>query len=509
VSNVESARQSLQPLMLSYGFDSFTAEGRIAFVSRGGRVSATISRERLVAGSAGRTRTLTRSARAEAPGRVIVSYVAAEADYQAASAQALAPEATEPDASQSDLPVAMTGAQALAVAERWLSEGRVAQDAIEIALPPSSLGVTVGDVVQLDGAGGTSLVRIDRLEEATERSVTAVRVEPSIYRVPLRAIRPAGHAAPLTPSPVHVEFLDLPLLEGDETPHAPHVAVLKYPWAGPVAVYSSRTDSGYRLNREVLTPAVMGTILDDVEKATPGLWARGSIRVRLDWGTLQSRDPADVLNGANAAAVRSAGSADWEVIQFQSANRIGPDEYLLSGLLRGQAGTEAVVPGAWPAGADFVLVDAALVQLDLPAASRGMEMKLLVGPASKPFIDPSYIQTQAYFEGAGLRPYAPAHLRGRHLAGGGLELSWVRRTRIDGDGWSGPDVPLGEEVEIYRVTLRTDGTAVGSFDVTEQVAVVPSSILAGVPLAASLEVGVAQVSMTFGPGPEARLNLRR
>jgi hypothetical protein len=509
VSAVESARQSLQPLMLTYGFDSFTAEGRIAFVSRGGRASATISRERLVAGSTGPTRTMTRSARAEAPGRVIVSYVSAEVDYQAASAQALAPEATEPDASQSDLPVAMTGAQALAVAERWLSEGRVAQDAIEIALPPSSLGVTVGDVVRLDGAGGTSVVRIDRIEETTERSITAVRVEPSIYRTPLRAIRPVNHAAPVTPSPVHVEFIDLPLLEGEETPHAAHVAVLKYPWAGPVAVYSSRTDSGYRLNCEVLTPAVIGTTLDDIEKATSGLWARSSIRVRLDCGTLQSRDPADVLNGANAAAIRSAGSADWEVIQFQGAERIGPDEYLLSGLLRGQAGTDAIVPGVWPAGADFVLIDAALVQLNLPAASRGIEMQYRVGPASRPFNDPSYIRTQASFEGAGLRPYAPSHLRARQMANGGLQIAWVRRTRIDGDGWSGPDVPLGEEVEAYRVTLRSNGATLASLDVNEQVVVVPSSILVGVPSGASLEVGVSQVSMTFGPGPESKISVRR
>jgi hypothetical protein len=197
------------------------------------------------------------------------------------------------------------------------------------------------------------------------------------------------------------------------------------------------------------------------------------------------------------------------VIQFRSANRIGPDEYLLSGLLRGQAGTDGVVPSAWPAGADFVLVDAALIQLDLPAASRGMEMKYRVGPASRPFNDPSYIRTQASFEGAGLRPYAPAHLRARQLANGDLQISWVRRTRIDGDGWSGPDVPLGEEVEAYRVTLRSNGAIVASLDANEQVAIVPSSILAGVPSGATLEVGVSQVSMTFGPGPESKLTLRR
>ncbi|MGE5536600.1 MAG: hypothetical protein ACM3W7_13905, partial [Acidobacteriota bacterium] len=37
-------------------------------------------------------------------------------------------------------------------------------------------------------------------------------------------------------------------------------------------------------------------------------------------------------------------------------------------------------------------------------------------------------------------------------------LSWIRRTRIDGDNWEAPDVPLGEEVELYDVDIINIGS---------------------------------------------------
>lgn len=509
VSAIESARQSLQPLMLSYAFDSFSSLGRVAFSSRGSRISTTLSSDALVAKSTGQTKVSTRSARAEAPKRVVLSYVSADDDYQAACVQAISPEDSESDVSQSDLPIAFTGAQGLAIAERWLSEGVVTQDTVEFTLPPSSLEVTAGDLVRLEGTAAISIVRIDRIEETVERNVTAVRVDPAIYRAPLSAFKSIRRAPPRAATPVHFEFLDLPLLEGDEIPHAAHLAVVKLPWDGPVAVYSSRNESEYRLNREILAPAVIGTTLDSIGKATPGILMRSSMRVRLDCGFISSRSLIDVLSGANAAAIRSPGSTYWEVIQFLSATRIGSDDYLIAGLLRGQAGTDSVAPDSWPAGSDFCLLDAALIQLDLPAATRGIEMHYRIGPSSRSLDDPTFLSVRATCEGVGLRPYSPVHLRAQLLLGRGLHVTWIRRTRIDGDSWSGLDVPVGEVDELYRVTLRNDGTALAVLDVTKPEVVIPDAIVTAVQVGAVLEVSVAQVSMTYGPGPEAHVAVQR
>ena len=36
IEAVETGRQSLQPLMLAYGFDSFAVDGKLVFANRGG-----------------------------------------------------------------------------------------------------------------------------------------------------------------------------------------------------------------------------------------------------------------------------------------------------------------------------------------------------------------------------------------------------------------------------------------------------------------------------------------
>ncbi len=61
------------------------------------------------------------------------------------------------------------------------------------------------------------------------------------------------------------------------------------------------------------------------------------------------------------------------------------------------------------------------------------------------------------FAGVGLRPYAPVHLKVARQAGGDLAASWVRRTRIGGDSWSGIEVPLGETAEAYLVRVVQGG----------------------------------------------------
>jgi len=44
-------------------------------------------------------------------------------------------------------------------------------------------------------------------------------------------------------------------------------------------------------------------------------------------------------------------------------------------------------------------------------------------------------------------------------AGGDVLLSWIRRTRIGGDSWEAPEVPLGEDAEAYEVDIL-DGASI-------------------------------------------------
>jgi hypothetical protein len=288
-------------------------------------------------------------------------------------------------------------------------------------------------------------------------------------------------------------------------PHAPHVVATKTPWAGPVAIYSASEDAGYSLCGQVLRPSVLGETLDTLEAGTPGLMMKSSFRVRVVSGQLQSRSAIDFLNGANVAALRFGGIGDWEAFQFQEAELIAPGEYKLSELLRGQAGTDGVMPALWPAGTEFVLLGAAATQIDLAASARGLDRHYRIGPAVWPYDHSSYSHKILAFSGAGLRPYKPAHFSARREADGGILLNWTRRTRIDGDTWAGTDVPLGEDREAYHLKILNGSSVIREFEpnASSQFYSTAKQVEDGAPNAFIFEI--AQISGQFGPGPYERI----
>ena len=228
IDAVESGRQSLQPLMLAYAFDSFAVGDALTFASRGGAAASEVEADGLVDAGREPTLALTRSPAAETAGRVTVGFVRAEQDYLPGAVEALAPDAAEPRSEQTSMPIVLFEGQARAVAERALSEGRIARDSLGCALPPSRLAVTPGDLLAVRGSDAAAIFRVDRIEEAGHRAVSAVRVEAGVYEAPVQVARAVRASVVTAQAPVDVEFLDLPLLTGDEDPVAPHVAVALY-----------------------------------------------------------------------------------------------------------------------------------------------------------------------------------------------------------------------------------------------------------------------------------------
>lgn len=502
VESLETGRQSIQPLMLAYAFDGFSIGEAFAFVSRAGASALEVASEALVVADAA-TLSCTRTPSAEAAERVTVGYIRAEQDYQPGAVDSLVPDAAEPRNEETSVPVVMTEAEAKAIADRALSEGWIARDTASFALPPSKLGLTPGDLLSFAGDASKTLYRVDRIDEGGHRSIAAVRIEASVYEAPVPVTRNTRRVAIPAQVPADVTFLDIPLLTGDEDPVAPHIAVARSPWAGAVAVYSASDDYGYGLDRLVNRAAVMGVLLDPLAAGSPGLWMRASARVRLSAGALQSRSEADVLNGANVAAVRREGARDWEILQFLKAELVGTRVYRVSGFLRGQAGTDAFIPSAWPSGSDFVLLDSGTPQINLPSAARGRERHFRVGPAIRSYEDASYVHSVEVFSGVGLRPYRPGHLRVVSRSDGGVLLSWIRRTRIDGDSWDGMEVPVGEEREQYIVRVSRGGATIRETSVDK-----PEFAYTHLDRTEDRKVGsgpttlsVAQVSLRFGPGP--------
>ena len=502
LSGSESGRAALQPLMLAHGFDAVERDGVLGFVMRGGRVVAELGPDDMALAEEVAGIEVSRAADTELAGRVRLTHVEAGGDYAARTAETVLPGGEFRAVSDSELAMALTRAEGQAMAERWLSETIVARDAVRFALPPSLGHLGPGDVVRLtEDRAEARRWRIDRVERAGAITVDAVRVEPGVYRAARVIEGETSSRAFVPPIPVWPVFLDLPLLRGDEVPHAPHLAVTATPWPGASAAWASAQQiGGYGLNTTIAQPSVMGQTVAPLMAARPGVWDRGpALRIRVKGGTLESATPEALMSGANLLAIGDGSAEGWELLQFAEARLISPGLWEIAMRLRGQAGTDAFMPAVWPVGSTVVLLDGAAQQVDLAPSARNQLRHWRIGPATRAPDDASYRSIAAAFRGAGLRPLSPCHIEVK-----GRAVSWIRRTRIQGDGWEGPDVPLGEAQELYLVRLVQSGNLLAQAQVSAPHWTIPQEIWSSAMAGGGFAIEVAQLSDTFGSGPYAR-----
>jgi hypothetical protein len=509
VDQVVEGRAALQPLMLQHGFDAVERDGVLVFRSRRADVQFDLSEAMLarsddLEGSVEQSR----AGDTEMAGRVRLRFVEAGGDYELLAEESVLPDEGSHGVASSEVPLSLTRAEGRQGVERWLAEARLARGRLRLALPPSQLQIGAGDILRYDQAR----YRVERIEYGREQVLEAVEVDPTLYQ-PAPLIEEQGaHTAYAPPVPVLPLVLDLPLLRGDETPHAPYLAITADPWPGTVACYHSRSGSDYALLMESAARASVGQLSQPLVAGPVGRWDRGNvIEVDMASGHLESRSPEEVLAGANLIAIGDGSPGGWELVQFTEATLLAAGEagmrYQLSGLLRGQQGSEVEMAAVWPVGSYVVVVDAAAQQLGLAANTRGLSQSFRIGAARRGYDDPSYVTVQHAFEGRGLRPHAPVHLRALPKENGDLQLTWIRRSRIDGDSWDGLDVPLGEESEQYLLRVMQGDTVL-----REELLQAPQWLYSAADQVADGATAghvaeLRQMSVSYGPGAAARLIL--
>ncbi|MCC0012896.1 MAG: glycoside hydrolase/phage tail family protein [Rhodobiaceae bacterium] len=403
-----------------------------------------------------------------------------------------------------DLPVTLERARAETLARTMLQSAWTERESITLALPPSRLAVEPGDVVTLDTGESTRAWRIGKITDGGARQVEAVRYEANDHLpVTGERRRRSARTASGVLAPV-VELLDLPALS--ETASAPklHAAAHASPFL-PVALYRSQSGGDRTLVATITRRATMGTLLSPLDGGA--LWRfdeGGVIDVEIFAGALNGASASDALGGANLAAIATPESG-WEIIQFRDAELVATRTYRLTGLLRGQGGTEHLIATAKPAGSSFVLLDDALTPVAATLADIGRDFTWRYGPANRDVTESIYAETVFALSGTALLPRSPVYMDAVRDGGSGdIAISWVRRTRVPGERWDEADEPLGEASERYRLTvyaadgetvLRQIETAASAYTYTaaDQAADFGS-------LPASLTVSVAQLSDTIGAG---------
>ncbi|MDZ7822828.1 MAG: hypothetical protein U5K75_01455 [Ahrensia sp.] len=319
-------------------------------------------------------------------------------------------------------------------------------------------------------------------------------------------VRSTRHLAPASSGSFggapEVILLDLPNSGANQSPSDFYIAVRAMP-NQPQTVYASPTADGYQFKTIVNKNALIARLTSPLSGSFSGRYDfAASLIIELPEGELESVNEQLLLSGRNMLAVKSS-NGEWEVVQFSKAIEQSPNVWKLSGLLRGQGGTEdAMISGA-VAGAQVVVLDDSVVPIELGENEVGLNLNYRVGPLGKEFSDRYFTTVSAQGGLREITPLSPVHIKARYRPSGALDVSWIRRSRVGADVWLGSEIPLGEETQAYRVELtNTAGATIWNAEVSEpRLTISQTEILAAIgSLPASINVTVKQISQRIGDG---------
>jgi hypothetical protein len=285
------------------------------------------------------------------------------------------------------------------------------------------------------------------------------------------------------------------------------VAIAADPWPGGAVVYTSKDEENFELNYATFEPSIVGRTLTELIATSAHRWSDVSLDVKVSGGELSSVSESRLLAGENLAAIRGAGSENWELFQYQYATLDTNGDYVLSRLLRGQYGTDAFIPATQAIGSEIVFLQGDVGQLTATVAEFGVEQNIRYGSSSLPISDENFTTESISYNGTGLRPFSPAHLRQNTTESGNIVLTWIRRSRELGDFWAANEVPLSETVEEYNVSIWQSDVHIRSATVNQPRFVYTLAEQAADGVMGNLSFSVSQCSEIFGLGPATRVNI--
>lgn len=504
-----SVRAAIEPLLALYGVDSFDSGNSLIFRSTA-RMDATAPLiDEFVEQEEGGPVTWRMQELTDQPARIEIAYRDPMLDYQAAMsfAERLDGKGTE----NIGLPGMIDTAQAKALAEEALQTCRAARRTASFEVPWKQAALKPGDRVRVAGNTSAPDFVVTSIEDGATRRVEA-RALPQHVRYPVRGTLPVpvdGGKSPVRGRP-YFELLDLPMWPGVEKPPDQfRIAAFADPWGG-TSVYVSPEAVDFKQRTVIANRAVMGELIAPLAGGASGRLLNGrALDVQLYHGELSSTSMAQIFSGANSALVATS-DGNWEVLQFINAEEMQTDVWRLSGLLRGQCGTEREAMLSRPAGTPFILMTDAVGPAGLKSEETGLELSWRIGASGEDFTDQFFSTVERTGGLRALQPLEPVQIRSRTAPNGDVHISWIRRGRIDADSWLAPDIPLGEEREAYHVEIRKDEKLVRSVDVegpnwTYSVSQRQSDLGT---LTAEIDFSVAMISARVGPGRAARRKLQ-
>ena len=493
-------RDALEPLLAAFDAVAAERDGRVAVLGRTA-TCADLTRAALALPEQGAAETATRALEPR-PGEARVRFIDETADYQT-GAVVVRTDIGEPATGGGvdlDLPLACGGGLARAAAERALDGSGVETTTLALG-PLEALRLEPGDVVRLDGRYGDW-----RVTRTTADETPSAVLEPVEVR---RTFEDQGGGrggeAPAVVGAPFVRVMDLPPLMGGEDDGRPLVAAAAEPWR-PMRLHAGVGAETLTARGDLETAATVGVLVQPLGPGVRHRWDEvQALTVRVEGAAPQSASALAVLGGANALAVETA--AGWEVVQYRSATLVGAETWRLTGLLRGQQGTEVEMQAGAAAGSVAVFLDERLARAEIGRNERGLPLVCRVGPAGAAPGGAGFREAGFTLQGLYARPWSPAGLI-VEAGAEGWTVRWTPRVRLYGDGWDGE--PAGVDPMRFRVRV-TDAEGVRRTVEVEGTTLLYSAADMGADFPGGVtptaRIGIAQWGEGFGWGVEAEIGL--
>jgi len=389
---------------------------------------------------------------------------------------------------------------ARAAADRALEPGR--EERLMVALGPlEAMWLEPGDTVSVEGNERDWRVgRFDGDETPTVvlEPVSTVQVgEDDSVPIPGEPVTRTG--APF------LRVMDLPPLMGADSDARPIAAVAADPWR-PMRVFAGPDTASLTARGDVDEPATVGILVTALAPGVRHRWDEANVLdIRVEGRAPESLSAPAVLAGGNAIAVETV--EGWEIVQFRTAEMVEGGVWRLRGLLRGQQGTEQATAAGAESGSLAVFLGTGLERMQSPAGERGLPLIWRAGPVGMPAGGAGVSETVFTTSGVHDRPWGPAQLRRARRGDGGVDLTWVARSRLDGDRWDGE--PAASDPSRFRIRLLDAGTPVRMIEVDAAAATCSAASLgADFPNGMEeAEAAVAQWGEGYGWGVEAYVRL--
>lgn len=488
VATEAGADAMIEPMQGAWFFDPAEWDGKLRFLPRGQPATAALTADALVARD-GDALEIERVQEAELLRKVNLTTIDSSIDYttNTQTAERRTGTVLAKAESSSEIPITAAPDFVATVALRKIKVAWGELQTYKFTLPIGYSYLTPTDVILLtDQRGRTHRMRLmDIQEDGGTLICEASEDAPWAYDAEALGVAaaPPASTTPGLVSDTVVAVLNIPVQrdEDDQLGYYVAAAGTGRGWYGAEVQMSTDGGASIASRLQVTVPATVGetvtALLPELSSEYP---SRQAMRVTVP-DPLESVDYETLLRYNNRAAVQRA-DGSWEVLQFQTATQVADDTFDLAGLVRGRYAT---APLAVPAGARFVLLDDAMVFVQIQQWMLGQTVSYRGVSYGQDSDDVSW-QSFAVADVAAQTEWSPHGLTASRT-GGAVTVGWIPRPRLGVE-----TAPRNSQFFAgYRLTW--------SDAVTEDVGDVASHTRSSVTAGAS--VSVAGLNSITGPGP--------